>query len=57
MKKYVVYGLAFLVAVCINYLIRKSVGLSINPFVVLRPGVFGFMVVWMIMITKRNKSL
>lgn len=47
----------FLVAVCINYLIRKSVGLSINPFVVLRPGVFGFMVVWMIMITKRNKSL
>lgn len=47
MKKYIIYMLAFGVAVYINYLIRKSLCLSTDVFIVLLPGFFGFGVVWL----------
>lgn len=46
MKKYIIYVLAFGAAVCANYLIRKSLCLSTDVFIVLLPGFFGFGVVW-----------
>lgn len=52
----IVYILAFFVAVYINYLIRKSQGLSVSAFVLLMPGVFGAEIVWLYGRMKKKKS-
>lgn len=56
MKKYIVYILAFGIAVYANYLIRESLSLTTNMLAVLLPGSLGFGVVWLYGRIKNNKK-
>lgn len=59
MRKYsqfIVYILAAFVAVYVNYLIRKSVGLSIDIFTLLIPLILGGVIVWLYGQIKKKKK-